>query len=116
MTRKSTPRQAPGHETPHVLFHRSGPLPLPNPSIKGVPMTGVRCPTCAANGQEVWVIPGRACSYCETLEGDGAGIEISSVLDRQLRVWEYIDLSNCEDDGFITRRTRFADGVPGHRF
>lgn len=52
----------------------------------------------------------------KTLEGDGAGIEISSVLDRQLRVWEYIDLSNCEDDGFITRRTRFADGVPGHRF
>ena len=30
------------------------------------PMTGVRCPTCAANGQESWVIPGRACGYCGT--------------------------------------------------
>jgi hypothetical protein len=29
-------------------------------------MAGVRCPTCAANGQEVWVIPGKACGYCGT--------------------------------------------------
>ncbi len=27
---------------------------------------GVRCPTCAANGQEVSVIPGCACGYCGT--------------------------------------------------
>jgi hypothetical protein len=38
------------------------------------------------------------------------------VLDGQLRVWEYIDLSNSKDDGLITRRTRFAEGVPGRRF
>jgi hypothetical protein len=29
-------------------------------------MIGVRCPTCAANGSEVWVIPGRAYHYCGT--------------------------------------------------
>jgi hypothetical protein len=38
------------------------------------------------------------------------------VLDRQLRVWEYIDLSDCKGDELITRRTRFAGGVPGRRF
>lgn len=30
------------------------------------PMTGVRCPTCLANGQESWVIPGKTCGYCDT--------------------------------------------------
>jgi ubiquinol-cytochrome c reductase cytochrome b subunit len=35
-------------------------------SYTDVPMTGVKCPTCAANGQEVWVIPGRNCHYCGT--------------------------------------------------
>ena len=35
-------------------------------SYTDVPMTGVKCPTCAANGQEVWVIPGRNCHYCST--------------------------------------------------
>ncbi|KAH8907790.1 hypothetical protein BR93DRAFT_926810 [Coniochaeta sp. PMI_546] len=29
-------------------------------------LPGVRCPTCAANGQETWVIPGRACGNCGT--------------------------------------------------
>jgi hypothetical protein len=29
-------------------------------------MPGVRCPTCAAAGQEVWVIPGRCCGICGT--------------------------------------------------
>ncbi|CAD6444274.1 1a1f6f2b-6690-45eb-838a-800ed001885b [Sclerotinia trifoliorum] len=29
-------------------------------------MPGVRCPTCLANGKEVWVIPGRACGACGT--------------------------------------------------
>ena len=37
------------------------------------------------------------------------------MLDRQLRVWEYIDLSNCKYDGIITRRTRCAGAVPGLR-
>ena len=32
--------------------------------IKGLP--GILCPTCASHGQEVWVIPGRACGYCST--------------------------------------------------
>lgn len=30
------------------------------------PAPGVRCPTCAANGQEIWVLPGKACAYCGT--------------------------------------------------
>ena len=29
-------------------------------------LPGVRCPTCAANGLEIWVIPGRACGNCGT--------------------------------------------------
>ncbi|EJT70433.1 hypothetical protein GGTG_11457 [Gaeumannomyces tritici R3-111a-1] len=32
--------------------------------MPGLP--GVRCPTCASKGNEVWVIPGRACGYCGT--------------------------------------------------
>ncbi len=31
-----------------------------------IPMSGVRCPTCLANGQESWVIPGKTCGYCGT--------------------------------------------------
>ncbi|RYC86508.1 hypothetical protein BFJ63_vAg10650 [Fusarium oxysporum f. sp. narcissi] len=27
---------------------------------------GVRCPTCALEGREIWVIPGRCCGYCGT--------------------------------------------------
>ncbi|KAH7207182.1 hypothetical protein DER44DRAFT_840640 [Fusarium oxysporum] len=27
---------------------------------------GVRCPTCALEGKEIWVIPGRCCGYCGT--------------------------------------------------
>ncbi|KAG9231576.1 hypothetical protein BJ875DRAFT_382690 [Amylocarpus encephaloides] len=38
--------------------------PYHNSDIKK--MTGVRCPTCSANGQESWVIPGRTCGYCGT--------------------------------------------------
>jgi len=37
--------------------------------IKDMPIPGVRCPTCAAKGQEVWVIPGKACGYCGTACG-----------------------------------------------
>lgn len=33
-----------------------------------MPMSGVRCPVCAALGQEVWVIPGRKCTYCSTID------------------------------------------------
>ena len=31
---------------------------------QGLP--GIRCSTCAANGADVWVIPGRACGFCRT--------------------------------------------------
>ncbi|KAI1500666.1 hypothetical protein F5X99DRAFT_385612 [Biscogniauxia marginata] len=30
---------------------------------------GKRCPTCQANGSEVWVLPGRCCGYCGTYVG-----------------------------------------------
>ena len=32
-------------------------------------LPGLRCPTCAAQGKEVWVIPGRRCGYCGTPVG-----------------------------------------------
>ena len=37
------------------------------------------------------------------------------MLDRQLRVWEYIDLFNRKYYGLITGWTRCADAVPGLR-
>ncbi|CCD34774.1 hypothetical protein BofuT4_P099630.1 [Botrytis cinerea T4] len=48
-------------------------MPMPFDQISGslgttqIPgMPGVRCPTCLAKGEEVWVIPGRACGACGT--------------------------------------------------
>ncbi|KAL6871786.1 hypothetical protein J3F83DRAFT_760217 [Trichoderma novae-zelandiae] len=32
----------------------------------GPKVPGTRCPTCALDGKEVWVIPGRCCGYCGT--------------------------------------------------
>ncbi|QUC18087.1 uncharacterized protein UV8b_02328 [Ustilaginoidea virens] len=32
----------------------------------GPMIPGTRCPTCALEGKEVWVIPGRCCGYCGT--------------------------------------------------
>ncbi|EHK47404.1 uncharacterized protein TrAtP1_012492 [Trichoderma atroviride] len=32
----------------------------------GPKVPGTRCPTCAQQGKEVWVIPGRCCGYCGT--------------------------------------------------
>ncbi|KAK3935075.1 hypothetical protein QBC46DRAFT_346993 [Diplogelasinospora grovesii] len=34
--------------------------------IRNIPLPGIRCQTCAAKGEEVWVIPGRACGSCGT--------------------------------------------------
>lgn len=85
MTCNSSKCKTRSHQTGHVVLQQISTSAAPNPSIKVVPvselrpflarevleltiiqMTGVRCPTCAANGQEVWVIPGRACAYCGT--------------------------------------------------
>ncbi|AEO65144.1 uncharacterized protein THITE_33145 [Thermothielavioides terrestris NRRL 8126] len=47
-------------------------LRLANPSVRSVYgahaqlMPGVRCPTCASNGVEVWVLEGRRCAKCGT--------------------------------------------------
>ncbi|PYH76696.1 hypothetical protein BO82DRAFT_295635 [Aspergillus uvarum CBS 121591] len=32
-------------------------------------MPGARCPTCAKQGKEVWVIPGKNCHICGTPVG-----------------------------------------------
>ncbi|OWP04001.1 hypothetical protein B2J93_680 [Marssonina coronariae] len=55
-----------GHGVPAALVCQNTTLPTLNPSVKAVPMTGVRCSTCAASGQESWVIPGKACPFCGT--------------------------------------------------
>ncbi|KAK4192581.1 hypothetical protein QBC35DRAFT_447422 [Podospora australis] len=33
---------------------------------RGNLMPGILCLTCAGQGYEVWVLPGRACGYCRT--------------------------------------------------
>ncbi|KAI9904251.1 hypothetical protein N3K66_000780 [Trichothecium roseum] len=42
----------------------------PSSGVDGMTYTpkspGTRCPTCASQGKEVWVIPGRCCGYCGT--------------------------------------------------
>ncbi|KAF8856136.1 hypothetical protein BDZ45DRAFT_675693 [Acephala macrosclerotiorum] len=57
-----------GCESRRITLSHNALPPTLNPSVKYFPMqmTGVRCPTCASNGQEVWVIPGRTCAYCGT--------------------------------------------------
>ncbi|KAJ5455234.1 hypothetical protein N7475_010355 [Penicillium sp. IBT 31633x] len=35
-----------------------------SPAVNKMP--GVRCPNCEAQGQEVWVIPGKSCHVCHT--------------------------------------------------
>ena len=37
---------------------------LPEPSDAMMP--GVKCPGCAANDKETWVIPGKSCGVCGT--------------------------------------------------
>ncbi|KAL2158802.1 hypothetical protein VTH06DRAFT_3994 [Thermothelomyces fergusii] len=32
--------------------------------IRSLPLPGIRCPKCAENGEEVWVIPGLLCGRC----------------------------------------------------
>ncbi|KAF5685235.1 zinc finger transcription factor ace1 [Fusarium circinatum] len=42
--------------------------------------SGVRCPTCALEGKEMWVFPGRRCEYCKTpcVEEDTLDVHDSS--------------------------------------
>ncbi|KAL2114641.1 hypothetical protein VUR80DRAFT_2621 [Thermomyces stellatus] len=47
---------------------QSGTTPLDHVVAMGS-LPGLRCPTCAAQGKEVWVIPGRRCGYCGTPVG-----------------------------------------------
>lgn len=53
-----------------LLLPSAGPLYIPafaGEGIRQVPgLPGIRCSTCAANGEDVWVIPGRACGFCRT--------------------------------------------------
>lgn len=50
--------------------------------IRTLPMPGILCPTCAANGTEVWVLPGRACAYCRTPAPDEDSAEADESYDR----------------------------------
>ncbi|EGX95377.1 hypothetical protein CCM_00031 [Cordyceps militaris CM01] len=44
-----------------------GSLPGADSAIRTRPkIPGTRCPTCALQSKEVWVIPGRCCGYCGT--------------------------------------------------
>jgi hypothetical protein len=49
-----------------MLAFSIGGLDITNLSMETIPMSGVRCPTCALSGKEIWVIPGRVCAYCGT--------------------------------------------------
>ncbi|KAH9213801.1 hypothetical protein DL95DRAFT_524270 [Leptodontidium sp. 2 PMI_412] len=53
-----------GQDSVKMLACRNTTLQTLNPSVRVVPMPGVRCGTCAGNGQDVWVIPGKACPVC----------------------------------------------------
>ncbi|KAK4139082.1 uncharacterized protein C8A04DRAFT_33458 [Dichotomopilus funicola] len=55
------------------LFPHSG------EGILSLPVPGVRCPTCAANGEEVWVVPGLLCAKCRTPAPD-SNHELDSAL------------------------------------
>ncbi|AEO63795.1 4ff4146e-31a3-4091-854b-1c01da238183 [Thermothielavioides terrestris] len=41
-------------------------LPTVGGGLWTVPLPGIRCPTCAANGEEVWVVPGLICPKCRS--------------------------------------------------
>ncbi|KAK3342270.1 hypothetical protein B0H65DRAFT_549503 [Neurospora tetraspora] len=53
-----------------LLLPSAGPLSIPSSVDEGIQkvpgLPGIRCSTCAANGEDVWVIPGRACGFCRT--------------------------------------------------
>ncbi|KAK3493020.1 uncharacterized protein B0T23DRAFT_154340 [Neurospora hispaniola] len=53
-----------------LLAPSAGPLSIPSAVGEGIRkapgLPGIRCSTCAANGEVVWVIPGRACGFCRT--------------------------------------------------
>ncbi|PKS09408.1 hypothetical protein jhhlp_004023 [Lomentospora prolificans] len=59
-----------GHQRP-VNLHLDTVVSIPDKGrivmMGNIP--GLRCPTCAAQGKEVWVIPGRRCGYCGTPVG-----------------------------------------------
>ncbi|KAK0387816.1 hypothetical protein NLU13_4061 [Sarocladium strictum] len=57
---------SPPAHPPHLL-----PVPTeqpihPSPKQRNMFVPGTKCPTCAARGKEVWVIPGRLCGQCGT--------------------------------------------------
>jgi len=53
-------------EAVKLAEHPTRTLSAFNLGMNFLPMSGVRCPTCAANGQESWVIPGKNCPVCGT--------------------------------------------------
>ncbi|CAI4211043.1 unnamed protein product [Parascedosporium putredinis] len=61
----------PGHQHPINLRleQESASTPDKGKIVMMGNIPGLRCPTCAAEGKEVWVIPGRRCGYCGTPVG-----------------------------------------------
>ncbi|KAJ4288762.1 hypothetical protein N0V88_007298 [Collariella sp. IMI 366227] len=49
-------------------------FPSSGEGVRTRPLPGVKCPTCAANGEDVWVIPGLLCAKCRTPAPDD-GVE-----------------------------------------
>ncbi|KAL2129466.1 hypothetical protein VTI74DRAFT_7768 [Chaetomium olivicolor] len=41
-------------------------FPYNGEGVRTHPLPGVRCKTCLANGEEVWVVPGLVCAKCRT--------------------------------------------------
>ncbi|KAK3900480.1 hypothetical protein C8A05DRAFT_17220 [Staphylotrichum tortipilum] len=54
------------------VLEPSYPLSFPNrgEGIRTVPLPGVKCKTCEANGEEVWVVEGLKCGKCGTATDD----------------------------------------------
>ncbi|KAH6843438.1 hypothetical protein B0I37DRAFT_217839 [Chaetomium sp. MPI-CAGE-AT-0009] len=46
------------------------PFPNNGEEIRSLPVPGVLCRTCAANGEEIWVVPGLICAKCRTPASD----------------------------------------------
>jgi hypothetical protein len=52
-------------DTRHAITPSQPPIEIDNNNLRAL-KPGVRCPTCAVEGKEIWVLPGRCCGYCGT--------------------------------------------------
>ncbi|KAF5633916.1 zinc finger transcription factor ace1 [Fusarium tjaetaba] len=63
---------------------------------------GVRCPTCALEGKEIWVLPGRCCGYCGTpcAEEDTLSLDVddSSPKTNLHEDWPFFPIPGASDE------------------